>query len=73
MNGNLVPDRNQEIFLYQTMLGAWPLDPAEIPAFKERLKSYLIKAAREAMVHTRWVFPQVEHEKGLLALCGPDF
>ncbi len=66
VNGNLAPDRNQEIFLYQTMLGAWPLDPAEIPAFKERLKSYLIKAAREAMVHTRWVFPQVEHEKGLL-------
>ncbi len=67
VNGNPVPDRNQEIFLYQTMLGAWPLDPAEIPAFKERLKSYLIKAAREAMVHTRWVSPQVEHENGLLA------
>ncbi len=67
VNGQPVPDRNQEIFLYQTMLGAWPLDPAEIPAFKERLKSYMIKAAREAMVHTRWVSPQVEHENGLLA------
>ncbi len=67
VNGKLVPDRNQEIFLYQTMLGAWPLDPAEIPAFKERLKSYMIKAAREAMVHTRWVSPQVELENGLLA------
>ncbi len=67
VNGHLVPDRNQEIFLYQTMLGAWPLDPAEIPAFKERLKSYMIKAAREAMVHTRWVSPQVEHENGLLS------
>ncbi len=65
--GNLVPDRNQEIFLYQTMLGAWPLEPEEIPAFKERLKGYLIKAAREAMVHTRWVSPQVEHENALLA------
>jgi (1->4)-alpha-D-glucan 1-alpha-D-glucosylmutase len=67
VNGILVPDMNQEIFLYQTMLGAWPLDPAETPAFKERLKSYMIKAAREAKVHTRWISPQVEHEQALLA------
>ena len=67
VNGNPVPDRNQEVFLYQTMLGAWPLDPAEVPAFKERLQAYLIKAAREAMVHTRWVAPQLDHENGLLA------
>ena len=67
VNGNLVPDQNEEIFLYQTMLGAWPLDPAETLEFKERLKNYMIKAAREAMVHTRWVSPQVEHENGLLA------
>ena len=73
VNGNLVPDRNQEIFLYQTMLGAWPLDPAEIPAFKERIKGYMIKAAREAMVHTRWVSPQVEHENGLLAFVDRIF
>lgn len=66
VNGVLVPDQNQEILLYQTMLGAWPLDPAEVPAFKERLQGYMIKAAREAMVHTRWISPQVEHEKALL-------
>ena len=67
VDGNPVPDRNQEVFLYQTMLGAWPLDPAEVPAFKERLKSYMIKAAREAMVHTRWISPQTNHENALLA------
>jgi (1->4)-alpha-D-glucan 1-alpha-D-glucosylmutase len=67
VNGVLAPDQNQEILLYQTMLGAWPLDPAEVPAFKERLQGYMIKAAREAMVHTRWISPQVEHEKALLA------
>ncbi|MCL4502056.1 MAG: malto-oligosyltrehalose synthase, partial [Deltaproteobacteria bacterium] len=66
-DGNPVPDRNQEIFLYQTMLGAWPLDPEGVPAFKERLKSYMIKAAREAMVHTRWISPQTNHESALLA------
>ena len=67
VDGSPVPDRNQEIFLYQTMLGAWPLDPEEVPAFKERLKAHMIKAAREAMVHTRWVAPQTNHENALLA------
>ena len=67
VDGSPAPDRNQEVFLYQTMLGAWPLDPAEIPDFKERLKAYMIKAAREAMVHTRWVSPQTNHENALLA------
>ncbi len=67
VSGLLVPDPNQEVFLYQTMLGAWPLDPQEVPAFKERLKGYMIKAAREAMVHSRWISPQVEHENALAA------
>jgi (1->4)-alpha-D-glucan 1-alpha-D-glucosylmutase len=67
VNGVLAPDQNQEILLYQTMLGTWPLDPAEVPAFKLRIQGYMIKAAREAMVHTRWISPQVEHEKALLA------
>jgi len=64
-NGHLVPDRNEETFLYQTLLGAWPLDQAEMPALKSRLKEYLIKATREAMIHTRWTLPNVEHESAL--------
>jgi (1->4)-alpha-D-glucan 1-alpha-D-glucosylmutase len=62
-----VPDANEEYFLYQTLLGAWPLSEAELPEFKERLKGYVIKAAREAKVHTRWIDPDLEHERGLLA------
>ena len=62
IDGQLVPDRNEEAFLYQTLLGAWPLDSAEIPELRRRLKEYLIKAIREAMVHTRWSLPNVEHE-----------
>jgi (1->4)-alpha-D-glucan 1-alpha-D-glucosylmutase len=67
VGGTPVPERNQEILLYQTMLGVWPLDPANLSAFKEQLKSYMVKAAREAMVHTRWISPQVEHEEALIA------
>ena len=61
----IAPDRNEEIFLYETLLGAWPLASAEIHAFGRRMKEYVIKATREAMVHTRWTRPNEEHERAL--------
>jgi (1->4)-alpha-D-glucan 1-alpha-D-glucosylmutase len=62
-----VPDASEEVLLYQTILGAWPLDPEEFPEFKRRLHGYLIKAVREAKVHTRWISPNLEHEQALEA------
>ncbi len=67
VGGLAVPDRNQEYFLYQTLMGAWPLFKEEMPDFAERLKAYVIKAAREAKVHTRWISPNQEHEDALIA------
>jgi (1->4)-alpha-D-glucan 1-alpha-D-glucosylmutase len=61
-----VPDPNEEIFLYQTLIGAWPLLSEEVPAFRLRLKDYMVKAAREAMVHTRWITPDNGYENALL-------
>jgi len=66
-NGAPVPDANEEIFIYQTLLGAWPLDPAEVPEFQERLRAYLIKALREAKVHSRWIEPRQDYEQAVLA------
>ena len=34
INGEPAPDRNEEIFLYETLLGAWPLDAKDMPAFR---------------------------------------
>lgn len=65
VDGHLVPDRNEEALLYQTLLGAWPLDSAEMPDLKARLREYLTKATREARVYTRWTLPNVEHERAL--------
>ncbi|MGB8441182.1 MAG: malto-oligosyltrehalose synthase [Candidatus Acidiferrales bacterium] len=65
VNGEPAPDRDEEIFLYETLLGAWPLDAKDMPAFRRRMKQYVIKATREAMVHTRWTRPNVEHERAL--------
>ena len=62
-----VPDRNEEIFLYQTLIGSWPFAEEEIPRFGERLEAYMIKAIREAMVHTRWTLPNVAHERAVVS------
>ena len=52
------PDRNTEYFLYQTMIGAWPITV-------DRLTSYMEKATREAKQHTSWTQPNQEFEDAL--------
>jgi (1->4)-alpha-D-glucan 1-alpha-D-glucosylmutase len=52
------PDRNAEYLLYQTLVGAWPIEP-------ERVLAYMEKAAREAKTHTSWTDPDPEYESRL--------
>jgi (1->4)-alpha-D-glucan 1-alpha-D-glucosylmutase len=61
-----VPDRNEEIFLYETLIGSWPLEQGGVTQFRERLEAYMIKAIREAMVHTRWSLPNTAHERAVV-------
>ena len=65
VNGLPVPEPNTEILLYQTLLGAWPLYEEEVPAFKQRLKAYMVKAVREAKVFTNWLSPNSDYEGAL--------
>ena len=65
LQGQPVPDRNEEIFLYETLLGMWPGEEQETSEVIERLQAYAIKATREAMVHTRWTLPNLPHEEAL--------
>jgi (1->4)-alpha-D-glucan 1-alpha-D-glucosylmutase len=65
VSGQQVPDRNEEVFLYQTLLGMWPTDGYDDASLVERLQAYAIKAMREAMVHTRWTLPNAAHENAL--------
>ncbi|HVR41616.1 MAG TPA: malto-oligosyltrehalose synthase [Thermoanaerobaculia bacterium] len=53
-------DPNMEWLIYQTLIGAWPIDA-------QRLRQYVEKAAREAKTHTSWVAPNAEYENALLA------
>jgi (1->4)-alpha-D-glucan 1-alpha-D-glucosylmutase len=52
------PDRNTEYFLYQTLIGAWPIS-------KERLSAYMLKAMREAKQQTSWTQQNQDFEAAL--------
>ena len=54
------PDWTEELFLYQTLVGVWPIT-------WERLEQYLVKAMREAKRTTNWIAPDEEWEAGVLA------
>jgi (1->4)-alpha-D-glucan 1-alpha-D-glucosylmutase len=49
------PDWNEELLVYQTLVGAWPIEA-------ERLDLYIEKALREAKRNTNWVEANEEWE-----------
>jgi (1->4)-alpha-D-glucan 1-alpha-D-glucosylmutase len=49
------PDANTEYLMWQTLVGAWPLDA-------QRLTGYLKKATREAKQHTSWTAPDEDYD-----------
>ena len=65
--GGPAPDACDEIMLYETMVGAWPLglsadDRAGVAALEERLAGWQEKALREGKRHTGWAIPNEEYE-----------
>lgn len=64
----LAPAPNDAYLLYQTLLGAWPLDPfnaASRDHFVKRIQQYMQKALREAKVRTSWTDPNQEYESAV--------
>ncbi|HYF03462.1 MAG TPA: malto-oligosyltrehalose synthase, partial [Patescibacteria group bacterium] len=56
------PDANDEYFIYQTLIGAYPMPRCE-DNFEERLTAYIEKALREAKTHSNWTTPNTEYEE----------
>ncbi|MGA5816624.1 alpha-amylase family glycosyl hydrolase [Kitasatospora sp. NPDC094028] len=52
------PDRDADWVLWHTLVAAWPITP-------ERLVAALLKAAREAKLHTSWTSPDAPYERAL--------
>jgi len=60
-----VPDRNDEYFLYQTLIGTFPFAGAT-EEYRGRIKAFAIKAVREAKIHTAWLRPDKEYEDAFI-------
>jgi len=65
-----IPHPNEELLLYQTLAGVWPVDDEELPTLRERVLQFLEKAAREAKTHTSWIAPNAAYESALLEYAG---
>ena len=70
----LAPDANEEYLFYQTLLGIWPLTsmteqssvkPDVDAGFVQRAEEYLVKALREAKLHSSWISPNEAYEQAV--------
>jgi (1->4)-alpha-D-glucan 1-alpha-D-glucosylmutase len=73
LGGEWAPDRNDEYRFYQVLLGVWPADagaesgPTSVPAsLVARLCAYMLKAAKEAKIHTSWINDNERYDAALL-------
>ncbi|GAC1302003.1 MAG: malto-oligosyltrehalose synthase [Steroidobacteraceae bacterium] len=55
---NHAADRHAEYLLYQTLIGAWPID-------RDRCWQYMLKACREAKINTSWHEPNQAYEESI--------
>jgi (1->4)-alpha-D-glucan 1-alpha-D-glucosylmutase len=63
VEGESLPARGDEYHYYQALVAIWPgASPQDL---SERLKAYMLKAAREAKVRTSWINPDAEYEAAL--------
>lgn len=64
LEGGPAPEPNDEIWIYQTMLGAWPDEAAE--EFVERLAAGVVKMVREAKRRSSWAHPDESYEAAVV-------
>ena len=69
VKGRIAPTRTADNFVYQALIGVWPLrrpaGGAWLDELRERLNAYLLKAMREAKVSTSWTDPDPEYEAAI--------
>lgn len=63
-----LPAPNDELLLYQTLVGMWPTGLADddgLRDVRERVTAYMLKAVREAKQHSSWLDENDDYEQGL--------
>jgi (1->4)-alpha-D-glucan 1-alpha-D-glucosylmutase len=63
--GRLAPSPNEEVLLYQALLGVWPFGEPNLEEIRERIDTFLLKAVREAKTHSNWFSPNESYESAL--------
>jgi (1->4)-alpha-D-glucan 1-alpha-D-glucosylmutase len=61
-------DKNDEYLIYQILIGIWPMEELTSKNCRDlinRIENYILKAAREAKVHTSWININSEYEDAL--------
>lgn len=76
------PSAGDELILYQTLLGSWPLaleteDQAALERYAQRIGQWQLKALREAKLQSSWAAPNLQYEQAVQAfvealLCSPQ-
>ncbi len=65
---DLVPAATLQYHLFQTVVGVWPFGwdgRTQSARFVRRLKTYALKASREAKERTSWLNPDLEYERAV--------
>ncbi len=78
VDGTDAPDRNDEYLFYQTLVGCWPAEvtePHTPPELVARVRDYMLKAIKEAKVHTSWITSNEGYDRATAkfveeVLCG---
>jgi (1->4)-alpha-D-glucan 1-alpha-D-glucosylmutase len=68
VDGDPVPEANDEYLLYQTLVGTLPLrmeDDDALVSYRDRIQQYMEKATREAKLHTSWINPNEDFDSAL--------
>jgi malto-oligosyltrehalose synthase/4-alpha-glucanotransferase len=69
MNADLkvgnAPDNNDEYFIYQTLVGVYPMPGEDTEGLETRLTEYLEKTLREAKRHSNWAEPNEDYENSV--------
>lgn len=62
VDGKEAPSKNDEYFIYQSVIGGFPEDLKSNEDWVGRLKEYMVKVVREAKAISNWESPHSEYE-----------
>jgi (1->4)-alpha-D-glucan 1-alpha-D-glucosylmutase len=62
-DGEVAPDANDELLVYQALVGSFPDDGRVTDDYRARIGQYVDKALKEAKLHSSWTNPDEAYEK----------